>query len=106
LHFHPELVGQVRDSKTQNASLKNETRHLKTKTDYSNEIRYTNEKIAHHARRCDYLLRWISLQLEELFNSLAKKHFLSKRDDEELYVALDDDKHHFTIILNTLIRMD
>jgi hypothetical protein len=35
------------------------------------------------------------MQLEDIFNSLAKKHFLSKRDDEELYVALDDDKHHF-----------
>jgi hypothetical protein len=35
------------------------------------------------------------MQLEEIFNSLAKKHFLSKRDNEELYVALDDDKHHF-----------
>jgi hypothetical protein len=35
------------------------------------------------------------MQIEELFNSLAKKHFLSERDDEELYIALDDDKHHF-----------
>jgi hypothetical protein len=35
------------------------------------------------------------MQIEELFNSLTKKHFLSKRDGEELYVALDDDKHHF-----------
>jgi hypothetical protein len=35
------------------------------------------------------------MQLEDIFNSLAKKHFLSKRDNEELYIALDDDKHHF-----------
>ncbi|OEU22028.1 hypothetical protein FRACYDRAFT_232182 [Fragilariopsis cylindrus CCMP1102] len=35
------------------------------------------------------------MQIEELFNSLAKKHFLSERGDEELYIALDDDKHHF-----------
>jgi antitoxin component HigA of HigAB toxin-antitoxin module len=35
------------------------------------------------------------MQIEELFNSLAKTHFLSERDEEELYVALDDDKHHF-----------
>jgi hypothetical protein len=27
--------------------------------------------------------------------ALSKKHFLSERDDEELYVALDNDKHHF-----------
>jgi hypothetical protein len=27
------------------------------------------------------------MQLEEIFNSLAKKYFLSKRDNEELYVA-------------------
>ncbi|OEU17716.1 hypothetical protein FRACYDRAFT_238144 [Fragilariopsis cylindrus CCMP1102] len=35
------------------------------------------------------------MQIEELFNSLAKKHFLSERGEEELYVALDDDKHRF-----------
>jgi hypothetical protein len=35
------------------------------------------------------------MQIEDIFNSLAKKRFLSKRDEEELYVALDDDKHHF-----------
>jgi hypothetical protein len=35
------------------------------------------------------------MQIEELFNSLAKKHFLSERNGEELYVALDDDKHRF-----------
>jgi hypothetical protein len=43
--------------------------------------------------RCGDESLW--MQLEDIFNSLAKKHFLSKRDDEELYVALDDDKHHF-----------
>jgi hypothetical protein len=41
---------------------------------------------------------WI--QLEDIFNSLAKKHFLSERDDEELYIALDDDKHHFNYSKN------
>ncbi|OEU09246.1 hypothetical protein FRACYDRAFT_248581 [Fragilariopsis cylindrus CCMP1102] len=35
------------------------------------------------------------MQIEELFNSLVKKHFLSERGEEELYIALDDDKHHF-----------
>jgi hypothetical protein len=40
------------------------------------------------------------MQIEELFNSLAKKHFLSKRNDEELYIALDDDKHHFNYSKN------
>ncbi|OEU05679.1 hypothetical protein FRACYDRAFT_258686 [Fragilariopsis cylindrus CCMP1102] len=35
------------------------------------------------------------MQIEEIFNSLSKKHFLSKRGEEELYIALDDDKHHF-----------
>jgi hypothetical protein len=41
------------------------------------------------------------MQIEELFNSLAKKHFLSKREDEELYIALDDDKHHFNYSKNS-----
>jgi hypothetical protein len=38
------------------------------------------------------------MQLEDISNSLAEKHFLSKRDEEELYVALDDDKHHFNYL--------
>jgi hypothetical protein len=42
---------------------------------------------------------WI--QLEDIFNSLAKKHFLSKRNGEELYIALDDDKHHFNYSKNS-----
>jgi hypothetical protein len=40
------------------------------------------------------------MQLEESFNSLAKNHFLSKRDNQ-LYVALDDDKHHFNYSKDT-----
>ena len=35
------------------------------------------------------------MKLENLFNSFAKKNFLSRRDLEELYLALDDDKQHF-----------
>ena len=35
------------------------------------------------------------MELEHLYNSFAKKNFLSKRNNEDLNIALDDDKHHF-----------
>ena len=35
------------------------------------------------------------MELEDCYNSFAKKNFLSKRNKEELSVALDDDKEHF-----------
>jgi hypothetical protein len=41
------------------------------------------------------------MQIEDIFNSLAKKHFLSERHGEELYIALDDDKHHFNYSKNS-----
>jgi hypothetical protein len=46
------------------------------------------------------------MQIEDIFNSLAKKHFLSERNDEELYVALDDDRHHFNYSKHANTYMD
>ena len=35
------------------------------------------------------------MELEHLLNSFAKKNFLSQRNNEDISLALDDDKHHF-----------
>ena len=35
------------------------------------------------------------IELEDLYNTFTKKNFLSKRNNEILHLALDDDKQHF-----------
>ena len=40
------------------------------------------------------------MAMEDCFNNLMKKMFLSERGDENLMVALDDDKHHFNYSKN------
>ena len=35
------------------------------------------------------------MQLEEKFNTFTKKDFIAHREDEDLSIALDDDKKHF-----------
>ena len=35
------------------------------------------------------------IELEHVYNSFTRKNFLSKRNNKEISLALDDDKHHF-----------